>query len=192
MGVYVKNTFEEEQRRIHGLLKSEEDTNKKLEELTNRDPLTGTYNRRFLSNFLEVKLQPEIQPPKDLCVMALDIDHFKQINDTWGHGFGDEALVRFTTAIQDNLRKDDILARLGGEEFIVVLNQIEFPKAKEIAERIRKAVSEITFHNGARMTVSIGLVQAEPGEGEDDVLKRADKCLYHAKNAGRNRVVSNP
>lgn len=186
LGAFIKNTFEEEQVRIHNLLKNEERANKKLENLTNRDPLTDTYNRRFLVYYLENELKTE----ENLCIIMLDIDYFKQINDTWGHGFGDEVLIRFSSTVQGNLRKNDILARTGGEEFVVALNGMTLPKAEEIAERIRKSVSEITFHNGAHITVSIGLVQAQIGEEIDLVLNRADKCLYEAKTTGRDRVVS--
>ena len=186
LGIYIKNTYEDEQARISSLLKNEEHANRKLEELTNRDPLTGTYNRRFLTGFLDAELKSE----ENLSIMMLDIDYFKEINDTWGHGFGDETLVVFSSTIQDSLRKDDILARTGGEEFIVVLKRMELQNAKEVAERIRKSVAKITFQNDARITVSIGLVQAKPDESVDSLINRADKCLYEAKSLGRNRVVS--
>ncbi|MDL2253878.1 GGDEF domain-containing protein [Ruminococcaceae bacterium OttesenSCG-928-I18] len=188
LGAYIKNTFEEEQTRIRNLLKKEERANKKLENLTNRDPLTNTYNRRFLIRFLESERGKE----ERLCVMMMDIDYFKHVNDTWGHGFGDEVLVRFASTVQGNLRKDDILARTGGEEFVVTLKDITLSKAEEIAERIRQSVSEIAFSNGAQITVSIGLVQAGADEEIDLILNRADKCLYEAKTAGRNRVVYEP
>lgn len=186
LGAYIRNTFQEEQARIHRLLKKEECTNKKLENLTNRDPLTDTYNRRFLINHLENELKTE----EYLCIIMLDIDHFKEINDTWGHGFGDEVLVRFVSTVQDNLRRNDILARTGGEEFVVVLNDMALSKAREIAERIRQSVSEIAFQNGAHIAVSIGLVQAQKNEEMDQLMNRADKCLYDAKISGRNRVIS--
>jgi diguanylate cyclase (GGDEF)-like protein len=188
LGTYIKNVFEDEQARIHSLLKNEEHANKKLENMTNRDALTGAYNRRFLTRFLE----SELGDGKNLCIIMLDIDHFKKINDTWGHMFGDEVLVRFASTVQENLRKSDVLARMGGEEFVVALGEMELPKAEEVAERIRKSVGEIRFQNGAHITVSIGLVQAKAGEKMDLILSRADKCLYKAKNSGRNRVVCEP
>lgn len=186
LGAYVKNTFEEEQIRIHTLLENEEHVNKQLENLTNRDPLTNTYNRRFLIRFLENVLQT----PESLCVIMMDLDHFKSINDTWGHGFGDEVLVGFVATVQRILRKKDVLARTGGEEFVVVLRDMALPKGKEIAERIRLSVSEIEFPGDVHISVSIGMVQAKAGEAGDLVLNRADKCLYEAKAAGRNRVVA--
>ncbi len=186
LGVYIKNTFAEEQARIHNLLKNEERTNKKLENLTNRDPLTNTYNRRFLLRFLE----DELKSGGNLCLIMMDIDHFKQINDIWGHVFGDEVLVRFSATVQENLRRDDVLARTGGEEFVVALKGTVLPKAKEVAERIRQSVSEIVFQNGAAITISIGLVQVKAGEEIDVIMSRADKYLYAAKTSGRNRVIS--
>lgn len=190
LGVYIRNAFEGEQTRISSLLRSEEKTNQQLAELSNRDPLTGAYNRRFLSQFLTQRLNAAAQEDTRLNIMQLDIDHFKAINDTWGHGFGDEVLVRCTAAMQEQLRKDDVLARMGGEEFALVLTNMGPAEAKEVANRTRRAVSEIVFENGAHITVSIGLVQARQGERLDSVLDRADKCLYEAKNAGRDRVVS--
>lgn len=184
LGVYVRDTYQEEQRRIHGLLKSEEENNRQLEKLSNADALTGAYNRRFLTQYFARE-----QEARKRSVMMLDIDHFKQVNDTWGHSFGDEVLIRFAAAVQENLRKNDVLARTGGEEFVVVLAGMELERAYEIAERIRSAIEDMLFSNDVHITVSIGLVQAHLGEGIDSLLRRADKCLYSAKRAGRNRVV---
>lgn len=186
LGAYVTNTFDEEQVRIHSLLKNVERTNEQLKTLTNRDSLTDTFNRRFLVQYLEHKLEAN----ENICILMMDIDHFKKVNDTWGHGFGDEVLISFAKAVQNNLRESDVLARTGGEEFVVVLDDISLAKAKEIAERIRRSVSEIVFHNQSQITVSIGLVQAQRGEPLNGLLNRADKYLYDAKFTGRNRVIS--
>ncbi|MDL2220465.1 GGDEF domain-containing protein [Eubacteriales bacterium OttesenSCG-928-N14] len=185
LGTYVKNTFEEEQMRIHALLRNEEYTNKKLEDLSNRDPLTNTFNRRYLSRYLESTLNTG----EAVCIIMLDLDDFKQINDRWGHLFGDEVLMRFAATVQENLRENDVLARTGGEEFVVALSNMALARAKEIAGRILESVNGIVFENGAHITVSIGLVQARAGEGIDMVLNRADRFLYDAKSAGKNMVV---
>lgn len=190
MTVYISNAFDTEQRRIKSLLEELEQNNRQLAEMTNRDPLTGVYNRRYLTQFLELELETCDRSGTSVCVLMLDLDNFKQINDTYGHGFGDDVLISFSRTIQDNLRKYDVLARYGGEEFIVVLHDIQISAAVAIAERARVAVSKIALRNGVQITVSIGLVQSRHGESIDSIIRRADACLYQAKEDGRNKVVA--
>lgn len=190
MTVYISNAFSNEQSRIQSLLQELEKSNKTLADITNRDALTGVYNRRYLTYFLQRELDICDRTNANICAMMLDLDNFKQINDTQGHGFGDEVLIKFAQTIQENLRSYDILTRYGGEEFVVVLHAIELETAKKIAERTRIAVSEIVFRNNVKVTVSIGLVQSIRGETIQSIIERADVCLYQAKSAGRNRVVA--
>ncbi|MGI6664033.1 MAG: GGDEF domain-containing protein [Christensenellaceae bacterium] len=190
MTVYITRAFEIEQERIRTLMEELEKSNNSLEELTNRDALTGIYNRRFLTQFMERELETCEQTGNSICVMMLDLDHFKRINDTYGHGFGDEVLIKFTQTVKESLRSYDVLARFGGEEFVVVLHDISLTAAKEIAGRVLRSVSNMEFRNNERITVSIGLVQSRRGEDIDSLIGRTDTCLYQAKNQGRNRVVS--
>ncbi|MDL2318966.1 diguanylate cyclase [Eubacteriales bacterium OttesenSCG-928-A19] len=190
LGTYFQNTYGEEQRRTQDLLKKEEESNRRLEELATLDPLTGAYNRRFLMRFLDRELSIVARKKADLYIMMVDVDFFKAINDTWGHGTGDDVLVALVQAIKQHLREYDIVARVGGEEFVLALGGMLWPQAIDVAERVRKRVSELTFDADLRISISIGLVQARPGESGDVLLTRADKCLYRAKEEGRNRVVA--
>ena len=119
-----------------------------------------------------------------------DLDHFKQINDNWGHAVGDKALVQFATALQSQCRQQDLVARFGGEEFIVLLPGHSLETATPIAERLRKSTVRATPKDlGQRwLTASFGVAQAVPGESVAHLLKRVDTALYRAKSNGRDRV----
>ena len=159
------------------------------------DPLTGLNNRRYLENHLKSLLMTAASRGNPLSLMILDIDHFKSVNDTYGHDSGDEVLRAFAERVKKTIRTGDILCRLGGEEFIVVLPETNIELAELIAERVRFAVAQRAFpiERGARaitVTVSIGIADrgadVEPGA----VFKRADVALYRSKDDGRNRVTA--
>jgi len=151
------------------------------------DPLTGLANRRALGDLLE-RLQQTARP---YSVLALDIDHFKRVNDTHGHDAGDEALRRVAAVLRDSSRADDLACRSGGEEFVLLLPNTPLEAASGIAERIRETVANLPIPLVGRLTLSIGVAQSD-GEslGSDAVLKQADRRLYRAKQTGRNRVIS--
>lgn len=163
-------------------------TNEQLEELSKRDALTKVYNRRYLDWFLETELSSCKENNKTLSVLLFDLDDFKKINDTYGHGFGDIVLVEFAAAIQSTLRPYDVLTRFGGEEFVVILHNIELKEALDIAERGRKAVHSLKFRNDIQISVSIGVALSRPEDTMSSILDRADKCLYEAKHRGKNQV----
>lgn len=165
------------------------DNNKALEELSIRDALTGTYNRRYLNDFLSRQLEADSSAYANLYVMMLDIDHFKRINDSHGHGFGDRVLLECAQTIRDNLRDYDVVVRYGGEEFVIIAFLNNDSIALEFAERIRKKISSLHFRYDLSITVSIGLSPFKPGDTVESILERADQCLYKAKQSGRNRVV---
>ncbi|MBD8064045.1 GGDEF domain-containing protein [Devosia sp. PTR5] len=155
-------------------------------EEANTDPLTGALNRRAL-----FERYPEGQSVSSLAVLMFDLDHFKQINDRLGHAKGDEVLQRFTDLLRQQLRPEDMIARLGGEEFGVILPGLDRDEARAVAERIRTAFADlaITINNaGGVATVSAGLATGGPGESFSSVLSRADAALYKAKRRGRNKV----
>lgn len=162
-------------------------------EMSIRDALTGLYNRRHIMEVLaSLKGAAEKQGRYGFCVCYLDLDHFKPINDTYGHGVGDEVLRRFARQLQDTLRGSDYTARLGGEEFILVLSGGELERAQQVCDRLRERLECTSFndlHPGLAVTVSIGVASFHPGESIDQTLTRADHCLYQAKTEGRNRVV---
>ncbi|MGL5327589.1 MAG: diguanylate cyclase [Aeromonas sp.] len=151
------------------------------------DQLTGLYNRRF---FFE-HCQP-LRAGEALCgLIMLDIDHFKQINDRFGHQQGDRALQRFCACVAALLRADDLFVRSGGEEFLILLPGMSEPDLQALAERIRAAVAALPA-DPAAFTVSLGTTLVQPGEEINQALARADEWLYRAKRAGRNRVAHCP
>jgi two-component system cell cycle response regulator len=157
------------------------------------DPLTGLYNRRYFEVHLQKLLQKNEQSKKAMAILMMDIDHFKSINDTHGHTVGDEILKIFARRVQDSLRSFDLVARLGGEEFVVILPDISTEMAYFIGERLRKIIADEPFACAAgkiSITTSIGgTIVSTDSTGQDDVVKLADDALYKAKEMGRNATV---
>jgi diguanylate cyclase (GGDEF)-like protein len=164
----------------------------KVREMAIRDELTGLFNRRHIMEVLQQQQALADSGGYRFCLCYLDLDHFKQINDSHGHGIGDQVLRRFAMLVHEVLRDADYTGRLGGEEFILVLSQTGVVEAKQVAERLRQRLQEQSFSDldaKLRVTVSIGVSEYRVGEQIDDTLNRADACLYQAKSGGRNRVV---
>ena len=158
------------------------------------DPLTGVYNRRYADMHLEAMIERCQRRQSHLTVMMLDLDRFKRINDEHGHAAGDLVLGEFTRRLQCSVRSVDLVARVGGEEFMVVLPDTDPNQAAEIAERIRSATADPPFRISEtgemrNITVSIGFAVLQPNESVFELLKRADRALYASKNGGRNRVT---
>lgn len=168
------------------------ETKNKLQQLAATDYLTGIYNRRQFNKMAVQELLRCERKKLHATLMLLDIDHFKHINDTYGHACGDAILVGFTDRIRGELRSYDIFARIGGEEFAVLLPEVCNEKANMIAERYLKKIAEVPFYyNGEYITVttSIGLSESYPNvKTLDYALQSADKFLYQAKQQGRNRA----
>lgn len=159
------------------------------------DSLTGLYNRRYLEVHLEKLLRKNQENKKALGVLLVDIDHFKKVNDTYGHKVGDEVLKIFADRLKDKLRSVDLVARLGGEEFAVILPDVYEARAHQIAERLRSSIADEPFKCSApegkiSVTTSIGGALIDHGAHTVvEVLARADKCLYEAKTGGRNNTI---
>ena len=165
-----------------------EQVNSELERLTVRDPLTGVANRRLFETRWKEERQRSVRSGAPVSIAIADIDHFKRVNDTFGHPAGDEVLREVATTMLANVRGIDLLARIGGEEFAVILPDTDQEGAQAFAERIRLAVEAITFEAIAvRCTVSIGLASGT-GVELDDLVVAADRALYQAKAGGRNRI----
>jgi diguanylate cyclase (GGDEF)-like protein len=165
----------------------------RLEEVATRDSLTGLYNKKEILRLLEVELGRAQRQQTRLCLMMLDLDYFKQINDTYGHQVGDMALRRTAELLTKNVRGIDHVGRYGGEEFCIVLPETSVTEAVEIAERIRRNLEEELIHpgNGAviRLATSIGIaVFPEDATEGKKLVACADAALYRAKSEGRNRV----
>jgi two-component system, cell cycle response regulator len=164
-------------------------------ELAVVDPLTGLNNRRYLEPHLAALLDQAALRGRPVSVMMLDIDHFKQVNDTHGHDAGDQLLRSFSARVKRSVRGADLMCRLGGEEFVVVMPDTNLATAQIVGERIRTAVAGTPFpiDNGAekiQITVSIGVADSPGAEIPAALLKRADQALYVSKNGGRNRVTA--
>jgi len=159
-----------------------------------RDPLTGVVNRRGAWEMADQEVARAARNGRPLSVLLLDLDRFKVLNDLHGHAAGDRALVALTAAVQPLLRRTDLLARAGGEEFVVLLPETAKSDAVAVAERIRAAVADVRVPHGEEMlgvTASIGVsTLGEDGEGWEPLLAAADRALYRAKNLGRNQVAA--
>lgn len=165
------------------------EANENLREVSFHDPLTGAYNRRFFDEVFEQQLGLAVRQKRPLTVMMLDLDRFKSINDTFGHGVGDEVLKDTVRVVQGALRSTDLLTRFGGEEFVILLPDTPLDTARLVADRLRLAREQRPVAGVDRpVTLSLGLVQLQDGDGAPSLLKRADDLLYQAKTGGRNRV----
>ena len=168
------------------------ETQEKLEKLANVDPLTGLLNRRAILNKLEESIKHSKRYETNLSVIMLDIDHFKKVNDSYGHFVGDHVLKRIALFLQRRIRDTDIAGRLGGEEFLVVLPKAIMSSALTAAERIRDNLANTKMKNLMgdvfSITVSQGVASYKPGDTVSSLVSRADAAMYGAKQNGRNRV----
>lgn len=158
-----------------------------------RDPLTGAGNRIALDKTLEREVELAKRHNQPLSVLMLDIDSFKNVNDTYGHAMGDEVLKQVVKSITDCIRQTDMCFRYGGEEFLVMLASADGPGAERIAERIRSAIEAATFSHkkgNLNITSSIGSATLYPSDTMQSICERADDALYRAKNSGRNQVIT--
>jgi diguanylate cyclase (GGDEF)-like protein len=155
-----------------------------------RDPLTGAQNRAAFDEALQRDVELARRQGTSVSVLVIDIDHFKQVNDTYGHRFGDDVLRAVAHAVGDTIRRSDVLYRYGGEEFVVLASHTTLTGARQLAERIRGNVAGIATVGGRelRVTVSVGAAQLRAGESAEALFVRADQALYRAKESGRNRV----
>jgi diguanylate cyclase (GGDEF)-like protein len=166
----------------------------RLERQSIRDGMTGLFNRSFMEVALERELHRSARQQKELALMMVDIDHFKQFNDTFGHEAGDVVLRQVAESLRQGVRSEDIVCRFGGEEFVIILPEMTQDAAIDRAERLRRQVEELTTRFRGQplrqVTISIGLaVSPQHGEAAEELLRSADRAMYSAKHRGRNRVV---
>jgi len=157
-------------------------------ELAERDALTRIANRYRLEQALQQECRRAQRFREPLAVIAMDVDDFKPINDRYGHAQGDAALVQVVENLRTCLRDHDLLARWGGDEFVMVMPQTTLDEALAVAGRLRQAMVQVEQIGECRLTLSYGVVQWQEGEGQSDLLGRADKALYRAKGAGKNAI----
>ena len=160
--------------------------------LATHDALTGLWNRRQIDLDLEAAIEHARRHGSTLCVALVDVDHFKAVNDRYGHAMGDEVLIRVAGCLADSLRAGDRVGRFGGEEFLLVLPATTMAEVSSLAERLRERLETLqTLPAGERpVTASFGLAAWRGAESAADLVRRADQALYRAKHAGRNRVVA--
>lgn len=179
-------------RQLTAELRAVNDT---LKAITVTDALTGLANRRRLDETLVIEVARAKRYGTPLSLAVVDVDHFKRVNDTWGHDAGDEVLRGLARTLDQGVRRTDLASRLGGEEFVVLMPHTPLNGAKDVAERLRTAFGASTFAicgTEVRCTVSIGIAALDASKGIDDgqkLLKAADVALYQAKSGGRDRVV---
>ena len=164
-----------------------------LEQAALTDGLTGMQNRRYFDDALREYLQEFRRIDRPVGLMILDLDHFKQVNDTHGHDVGDEVLRAVATCLRGMTRYHDVVARLGGEEFAVVTPNMDVELLARFAERIRKAIANMSILSGnvrLKITTSVGLAVWDRKETAEEFYRRADRQLYEAKRQGRNRVCA--
>ncbi len=180
--------------RIKGLNDSLRHANRQLEELSVTDELTKLYNRRFINRKLDEEFRRATRYKRPLACLMFDADHFKSVNDTYGHAFGDVVLRDIARIILDTAREVDICGRFGGEEFIAILPDTELSRAAIVGDRIRKNVEGHEFTDGnhrVQRTVSVGISALPDDHVKDEfqLVEWADKALYAAKTGGRNKVI---
>jgi diguanylate cyclase (GGDEF)-like protein len=181
-----------EKSQADNAMKKLQKANAQLEHLALTDPLTGASNRREFMQRAEQEIARVLRNQNNLCLLSMDLDHFKKVNDEHGHQTGDEVLKSVIRVCEHVLRPGDLLGRIGGEEFAVLLPETDISEAFSIAERLRSAIEQHqTQSNGVAVqcTVSIGIAAFDrQQDGLKDLLKKADDQLYLAKDNGRNRV----
>ncbi|MCD1655088.1 diguanylate cyclase [Treponema zuelzerae] len=158
-----------------------------LKALTLHDQMTGAYNRIFLNEYMTKLLDAKHRYGTPLSCILIDVDHFKSVNDTHGHLAGDRVLVELVRRLRDTVRSADIVARMGGEEFLIVLPQTTLDKALVVANKLRLAVEQTPIAN-LSITVSAGAAEIDDSETFESAFHRCDEALYRAKKSGRNRV----
>lgn len=160
-----------------------------LRRLANTDGLTGLYNRSKIEQILTIEVLRSRRYKHPLSIIIADIDHFKIVNDTYGHNVGDVVLSGIASLMKQHVREVDTVGRWGGEEFLIVCPETRVEGAIKLAEKLRKKIEKHHFKEIGIKTVSMGTAELEIDDWDEDIIKRADKNLYKAKRAGRNRVV---
>ena len=165
------------------------DLHRRLIDQTIVDPLTGVFNRRHMERCLGDAIERQRRDSAVASLLLIDVDHFKRINDRFGHAKGDSVLQGIVSLIGKRARKLDLLFRIGGEEFMLLLPGTQETDAAAVAEQLRASIADSGLLDGRQVTVSIGVGELQPGESPDSWMKHADDAMYAAKKAGRNRVV---
>ena len=153
------------------------------------DSLTGIHNRYSINKEFDIEIERAKRYGSTFACVMLDIDHFKSINDTYGHDIGDDVLSEFATIISKQIRQSDRFGRWGGEEFILLLPELNKNQAVIFSQKLRKTIANHSFQDVSQITVSCGVTIFNQDDTKKSLLKRTDSALYQAKNNGRNKVI---
>jgi len=176
-----------ELEKLHGEL---QDTHEKLKVISITDEMTGVFNRRHVMNRLREEIATESENNR-VAVVMFDIDHFKKINDSYGHGAGDDVIRTVSQTLKENIGTGDVLGRIGGEEFLILLPGASLANAEQKADDLRRIISDLKWtYSDLTVTISGGVHCKTSTESMDDILEKVDQCLYKAKNDGRNLIRS--
>ncbi len=161
-----------------------------LFEMANNDALTGLANRRVFEDRIDAMLEGARRHDRPISIASMDLDHFKQVNDNFGHAEGDRVLQLVAEAMKKTVRRSDLLVRMGGDEFLLVLPDTSLKAAQALTERLCQAIQKLKVKvpDGRQLGISIGLIQYQPGMGREELLVKADEILYQAKSQGKARV----
>lgn len=188
--VIENNLLQDLVRRNVALSNQLKETINEVERLSNTDQLTKLYNRYYFVKAFEREQKRCRRYGGIFSIIMFDIDHFKKVNDTFGHDIGDRTLIDTGRIAQEIFRDVDVLARWGGEEFIALLTDADLNRGLIVAERLRKAIELNKFFRVETLTISLGVSEIRRGDTMEDLIKRADEAMYEAKHTGRNRVCS--
>ncbi|MCP4186243.1 MAG: GGDEF domain-containing protein [Gammaproteobacteria bacterium] len=189
MNDYLEDRVNERTESLLDVQKELIEDNNELARLASTDNLTGLSNRNHMSEILTNEHSRFIRHRHRFGIIMLDIDHYKSINDTYGHDVGDQVLIRLAHLFEPAIRNTDYVGRWGGEEFLICCTTLETNDILSIAETIRRMIGNTQFDKVGRLTVSLGCAVIETGESIEELIKRADVALYQAKNSGRNQTV---
>ncbi len=187
--IYIEAIYKNEEKIGYRCICQDITDKKRLEALSLRDKLTGLYNRNKFDELMILKIEEFNRYQVDFSIIMIDSDNFKCINDDYGHDVGDKTLAHIAKILKDNVRITDIVARWGGEEFIIVCEHTNRKKSYIVAENIRKIIEKENFKEIGKQTISLGLTQFTNEDSIDSIFKRVDKALYKAKKEGKNKTI---
>jgi len=181
--------FSELRKKIHDLEPEIKKQITELYDLATKDEKTGVYNYRFFKNIFEIEVEKTKRKKEKLSLIMIDIDFFKKVNDQYGHLVGDKLLVELTKRLRKDLRDYDVLARFGGEEFLILLPGTDIATAKKVAERLRRNLWKNKKLERYKITISLGITEYKVRDNIAKMIKRVDKAMYISKKGGRNKIT---
>ncbi len=190
---HYKYLLSNQEKEIEKLNQKLENSSVELEYLSNHDPLTKLYNRNYFNQQIENDLRAKKNKDASICLVVIDVDHFKEINEAYNHATGDSVLAELSQLLSNCTREKDIVARWGGEEFVIWCNQSAIGEAKKLCQRITSAIQNFHFSGVDKITCCFGIAQLLGNEHMLQCFERANEALYSAKQKGRNQIcVSEP